>query len=117
MPNIQEIFDEIQKLKEEKKEIQAEYKDALKNANDYEETEEKVKEFKEKKKQIEGITQGRMGLRYQRFEKIKEEIKEKEEMLTDLAMSELMSGKTLEVKDKHSNEYEPIYKISFKKRT
>lgn len=117
MPNLQEIFDEIQTLKNERKEIQVEYKDALKNANEFEETDEKLKELKEKKKQIEAITQGRMGLRYQRFEEVKEKIKELDERLTDAAMTELMNGKTIEIKDQHENEYEPIYKISFKKRS
>jgi hypothetical protein len=32
-------------------------------------------------------------------------------------MTNLMDGKTIELKDKYENEYEPIYKITFKKRT
>lgn len=117
MQTIQEIFNQIQELKEEQKIIRLEYKDALGNANEYEETVEKNKEFREKKKQIEAVTQNRMGLRYKRFEEVKSKISELDEMLTDIAMTTLMDGKTIEIKDKHENEYEPVYKVSFKKRS
>ncbi len=117
MRDIQSIFDEIQILKEEQKEIRAEYKDALSNANEYEETVEKAKELREKKKQIESITQERLGSRYARFEDNKKKIAELEEMMTDVAMTTIMDGKTVSLKDKNDNEYEPIYKVSFKKRT
>lgn len=116
MRDIQEIFNEIQELKKEQKEIRHEYKDALANANEYEETVEKAKELREKKKQIESATQGRMGLRYQRFEEIKGKAEELNQMLTDVAMANLMDGKTIALKDQFENEYEPVYKITFKKR-
>jgi uncharacterized coiled-coil DUF342 family protein len=116
MRDIQEIFNEIQELKEEQKGIRAEYKDALANANEYEETTQKVIELREKKKQIESLTQSRLGSRYQKFEEIKNKINELNELLTDIAMNDLMAGKTISIKDKNANEYEPIYKITFKKR-
>jgi uncharacterized coiled-coil DUF342 family protein len=116
MRDIQEIFNEIQTLKKEQKEIRGEYKDALTNANEYEETVEKAKEVREKKQQIEAVVQGHMGLRYQRFEEIKEKIDELNQMLTDIAMTSLMDGKTIALKDQFENEYEPVYKITFKKR-
>ncbi len=116
MRNIQEIFNEIQELKKEQKGIRAEYKDALDNANEYEETVDEAKELREKKKQIETMVQGQLGLRYQRFEEIKDKLVELNEMLTDVAMTTLMGGKTIELKDQYENEYEPVYKITFKKR-
>jgi hypothetical protein len=117
MRDIQEIFNEIGELKDEQKKIRAEYKDALKSANEYEETVAKYKELRDKKKQIESLTQGRMGLRYKRFEEIKTKISELEVMLTDIAMTDLMSGKTIAIKDKRGSDYEPVYKITFKKRS
>ena len=117
MRDIQEVFNEVQELKTEQKEIRAEYKDALTNANEYEETTEKYKELRDKKKQIESATQARMGARYQKFEEIKNKISELDQLLTDIAMTTLMDGKTISIKDKNANEYEPVYKISFKKRS
>ena len=117
MRDIQEIFNEIQELKKEQKEIRGEYKDALSGADEYEETVEKAKELREKKQQIEAVVQGHLGMRYQKFEELKEKITELQEMLTDVAMTTLMDGKTIAIKDKFENEYEPVYKITFKKRS
>ena len=117
MRDVQGIFDEIQELKKEQKEIRREYKDALLSANEYEETVEEAKKLREKKKQIEALTQGQMGARYVRFEEIKVKIEELNQMLTDIAMTNLMDGKTIALKDQFENEYEPVYKITFKKRS
>ena len=117
MRDIQEIFNEIETLKTEQKEIRKEYKDALSNKDNYEETVTEIKTLREKKKQMESIVQGELGLRYQRFEEVKTKIAEKQEMLTDIAMNNLMDGKTISITDKNQNEYEPVYKITFKKRS
>lgn len=117
MRDIQEIFNEIETLKIEQREIRKEYKDSLENANNYTETIEESKKLRENKKQIETKVQGQMGIRYQRFEEIKNKISELQEMLTDVAMTNLMDGKTIAIKDKNQNEYEPVYKITFKKRS
>jgi phage shock protein A len=117
MRDIQEIWSEIEGLKIEQKEIRKEYNDALENTDHYEETVEEAKVLREKKKQIESIVQGNLGARYVRFEEIKDKVAELQEMLTDIAMTNLMDGKSISITDKHQNEYEPIYKITFKKRT
>lgn len=117
MRDIQEIFNEIESLKVEQKEIRKEYKDALEGTDHYSETVEEAKVLREKKKQMESIVQGNLGSRYARFEEIKDKVAELQEMLTDIAMTNLMDGKTISLKDKNQNEYEPIYKITFKKRT
>lgn len=117
MRDIQEIYSELEENKKEQKEIRREYKDALGNANEFLETEEKLRELKEKKKQIESITQSRMGGRWDEFEKLKARAKELDEMITDVAMSTLMDGKTVAVKDQYDNSYEPVYKITFRRIT
>jgi predicted nuclease with TOPRIM domain len=98
MPNIQEIYNEIQEKKKGQKEIRKEYKDALTNADEYTETVEKIKELRDKKKQIEEIAQDRLGARWDEYEKNKAKIEELDQMLTDVAMTDLMAGKTLDIK-------------------
>lgn len=115
MRNIQEIYSEIEENKKQQKEIRREYKDVLSNTNDFSETEEELKKLKEKKKQIEAIAQSRMGGRWDTFEKLKARAKELEEAITDVAMSTLMDGKTVAVKDQYDNSYEPVYKITFRR--
>jgi hypothetical protein len=113
--SVQDIYNQIRENKKEQKNIRKEYKDALLSANEYEETVEKMKELREKKKQIENITQDRMGSRWDELEMLKAKAVEMEELLTDVAINDLMSGKTVSVKDEFENDYEPVYKISFRK--
>ena len=115
MQSPQEIWTEIQELKKEMKGIKRDYADALSNANEYEETAEEMKKLREKKKQIETVTQQRMGNQWTRLEDLKTRSEELSQMLTDIAMTTIMEGKTLEIKDQYDNAYEPVYKINFRK--
>jgi len=115
MQNLQEVYDELQENKKNQKEIRREYKDLLKNADDYEELGEKIKKFREEKKQIEITAQARMGARWDELEKLKYVSEELTQKISDIAMSDLVSGKTVVVKDKQNNDFEPVYKITFKR--
>lgn len=115
MRDIQEVYNQLQENKKEQKSIRKDYKDTLANANEYEETVAKVKELREKKKQIETMTQNRMGSRWDEYEKLKAKAEELAQMVTDIAMSTLMEGKTVSIKDEFDNPYEPVYKITFRK--
>lgn len=115
MRDIQEVYNELQENKKAQKGIRKEYKDALVNANEYEETVTKVKELREKKKQIETMTQSRLGARWDEYEKLKAKAEELNQMVTDIAMTTLMDGETVELKDEFNNAYEPVYKITFRK--
>jgi hypothetical protein len=115
MQNMQEVFDKIQELKKTLKEIGREYRDALSQSNGYQDTKEELKKLREKKKLMESGVQAEMGLRYEEFEKNKREIENLNQMLTDIAMNTLMKGESIYLKDKNNAEYEPSYKIIFKK--
>lgn len=115
MQDIQNLFDTLQETKKEQKEIKKEYRDALINANGYEEVNDELKKLREKKKQIESLAQSRMGARYAQLEELKKKAAELEQAITDVAMTTIMEGKTVEIKDQFDNLYEPTYKISFKK--
>lgn len=115
MQALQEIFDQIKELNKEQKEIRAEYKDALLNTSEYEATQEKLAELKEKKKELETMVQNQMGTRYEKLEEIKEKLLQLKQTQSDIAMSQLMKGQTVEVKDEYDNLYEPQFIVSFKK--
>ena len=115
MQDVQNLFNELQEMKKEQREIKKEYRDALANANGHEEVSDELKKLKEKKKQIETMAQSRMGERYNKLEDLKKKSEEIAQSITDVAMSSLMEGKTVEIKDEFDNLYEPVYKISFKK--
>lgn len=112
---MQEVFDQIQDHKQTRKEIGREYRDTLSQSNGYMDLKEEIKKLREKKKSMETGIQAEMGLRYEELEKAKIKIEELEEMLTDIAMTTLMNGENINIKDKNNVEYEPSYKITFKK--
>lgn len=115
MRDIQEVFDQIQEHKETKKEIAREYRDTLAQTEGYEELKEEVKTLREKKKAKEAQVQVSFGSRWEEYETATAKIAELEQMLTDIAMTNLMDGKSINLKDKNNVEYEPSYKITFKK--
>jgi hypothetical protein len=115
MQNLQEVFDKIQEHKKTAKEIGREYRDALAQSTGYVDVKEEIKALREKKKTLESVVQAEMGSLYEELEKAKSEIGGLEQMLTDIAMTTLMKGESINLKDKNDVEYEPSYKITFKK--
>ena len=115
MQNIQEVFNKIREMKKEQKDLRDMYKDALMQADKYEEIVEEIKVLREKKKEIETRIQGQLGRSYEKLEDLKLETETHKEMLNDIAISTLMKGETVMVKDEFENAYEPIWKVNFKK--
>ncbi|MFW5884652.1 MAG: hypothetical protein ACOCUF_00225 [Patescibacteria group bacterium] len=115
MQNIQEIFDQLEEIKKQQKDIKDEYKDALTNTEEYEEIKEQIKELTEKRKQIETTVQNQLGQRFEQLEELKEKQKELKQMLSDIAMNNLINGESIEVKDNYNTLYEPQINITFKK--
>lgn len=112
---IQEVFSKIRVMKKEQKDLKEMYKDALAQADEYEEIVEKIKELREKKKQIETRIQGELGRAWDKLEDLKLEVESNKEMMNDIALTTLMKGETVLVKDEFENTYEPTWKVNFKK--
>lgn len=113
---LQELFKHIQEMKKEQKEIKKEYRDALGQMAEYEKSLEELEKVKEKKTMFEQKAKDLLGKRYERYEELSDEIKANQEMLTDMAMTTLMDGKTVEAVDEYGNKYEPIFAVRFKKQ-
>jgi hypothetical protein len=112
---LQLIYDEIALHKQEEKGIREMYRDALANADGYSETVEKIITLREKKLMIENKVKTQMGKAWEKFEDIKSEVEAQKIMMTDVAMRDLMDGKTVEIKDDFDNLYEPVWSVKFKK--
>ena len=115
MKDIQGVFDRIREIKKEQKELKEMYKDALVQADKYEEITEQIKELREQKKQIEARIQAEMGKAYEKLEDLKHEMESEKEMMNDIAISTLMKGETVVVTDEYQNSYDPQYSVKFKK--
>jgi len=115
MKDVQEVFSEFQIAKKEMKEIRKEYKDVLAQDAEYQELLEKINTMRETKKQHELSAQRDLGMRWEKLDELKGEIKSLQEMMSDISLSTMMDGETVEVRDEYDNLYEPIYNVNFKK--
>lgn len=91
------------------------YKDALKNSNAYQDVIEEIKKLKDRKKQIEDNIKDEFRSEFDKLETLKNDIENDNMLLSDAALSQLMSGKPVEVMDTYENKYEPIFSVKFKK--
>jgi predicted nuclease with TOPRIM domain len=115
MLNIQEIFNKIREMKKEQKDLKDMYKDALVQADKYEEVVEEITVLREKKKEIETRIQQQLGRSWEKLDELKREVESEKEMMNDIALTTLMKGETVIVKDEYDNAYEPAWKVNFKK--
>jgi len=109
MKDLQEVFNEIQELKKEKRDVGRDYKYLLENDTTYQEISEEIKKLRDQKKKIEEANKS------PRLDDLAHEIKGLNEMASDIAISTLMNGQSIHIKDEYETEYEPVYKVSFKK--
>ncbi len=114
--DLQEIFKRIQEIKKEQRDIKKEYRDSLAQMPDYSKAIEELEKVKEKKLMYEQKAKDALGKRYERLEELTSEMKSNWEMLTDVAMTTLMDGKTVEAVDEYGNKYEPVFAVRFKKQ-
>ncbi len=115
MKDIQEIFNELQGLKKDVGETRKDYRNILTQDPEYQSLLDDMEEFKINKKAIEESARTSLGSTWEKLEENVQNIKDLEQIITDVAMTNLMDGKTIEVRDEWDNLFEPIYKINFKK--
>ena len=115
MSRLQEIFDRIQKTKNEQKEIRAMYKDALKNSSRYQDVLDQLDTLKAKKKEIESGIREDFYKEFDKLEVLKNELMNDNQLLADAAISKVAKGEKLEIIDTNNTQYEPIFTVRFKK--
>jgi len=115
MSKLQEVFDRIQKTKQEQKKIKSMYRDALTNSKQYQNAVEELKGMREKKKKIEDGIKDEFSSEFSKLDNLKADIENDQMLLSDAALSVLMKGETVEVKDEKENKYEPIFSVKFKR--
>lgn len=113
--DVQSLFRHIQEMQRERRSIRKEYQDVLGQETEYQAIIEEIKRLRERKQQIETKARESMGRRFQEFEDLGEEISSEQEMMSDVAMTTLMDGKSIEVVDEFDNKYDPIFSVKFKK--
>lgn len=115
MSNLQEVFIRIQETKKKQKEIKSIIRDAFDSSVQYKKIQEELKELRDKKKEIEVEIRHQLSSEYTQLDDLKIDLDTDNEMLSDLAINQLMKGETVKVNDAYENEYEPIFRVNFKK--
>ncbi len=115
MIDIQEIFNRIQETKKKQKDIRSAYKEALAASEEYKEIKDKVETLKARKKQIETSIKENFSSELTKLDDLKIDLESDAVMLSDMALSKLMKGETVQVTDQYNNNYEPLFTVRFKK--
>jgi hypothetical protein len=71
--------------------------------------------LREKKKSIEEEFQREMSKDFTKLDDLKIDLESDQELMNDLAINQLMDGKTVEVVDQYENKYSPLFTVKFKK--
>lgn len=113
--SVQEIFDRVEKNRARMKELRTMYKDALAGTQEYNELSDKLKTLRERKKQIENTLRENFSKELTELEDLKVDMDSDMEMLSDIALTRLVKGESVEVTDKYQNQYEPVFTVKFRK--
>ncbi len=115
MQDIQEIFNRMQEVKKQQKDIRSAYKEALEVSPEYKELNDKIKTLRERKKQIENTTKESFSGEFVKLDDFKIDLESDNVLLSDIALTKLMKGETVQVTDEYNNSYEPQFTVKFKK--
>lgn len=115
MSKVQEVFNRIQESRKEQKKIKDMYRDALQNSGEHQRITEELKTLREKKKEIENSIKLDFTSELDKLDTLKLDIENDILLLSDAALTQLMKGETVEVKDQYENKYEPVFSVKFKK--
>ncbi len=116
MKPVQEIFDRLQEKKQQAKIISRKYKDELATSHEYTKVQEELEKLRTKKKAYEKSVKEQTGANFARLEELKFAIKADAQMLSDVAVTSIMKGERIEIKDSQS-QYEPVFSVRFKRIT
>lgn len=115
MKNIQEVFNQIQVMKKQQKEIKSAFRDAMLGSTEHKELTEQIKAMKEKKKQVETAIREEFSKELDKLDELKIELDAQNMMLNDIALTTMMNGEEIEIVDAYNNAYEPVFMVKFKK--
>lgn len=115
MIEAQEVFNRIKDKQREQKILRETYRNLQTNSTAYQEVIEELKILKDKKKKIEDGFKAEMKTELAQLDGLKSDIASDREMLSDIALTQLIKGEKVGVTDEYNNKYEPMFTVRFKK--
>jgi hypothetical protein len=114
MKSVQEIFDRLQDKKKQVKVIRQKYKQELAFSSEHQKITDDMEKLRVKKKAYEQSVREQAGANFKRIDELALAIRQDTQMLSDIALTSIMKGERVEVKDEHT-EYEPVFAVRFKR--
>ena len=115
MSDLKEVHQRISEKRKEKRKITEGFKEAQAQSKPYQDMLDQMKALKTKKLQIEAELRSEFTHELEQIERMAADIKTDAQLLSDMALTMLMKGETVEIKDENDVVHEPIFKVTFKK--
>ena len=110
--DLQSVFNRVQTKKKSLGELRKSYKDALETTPGYKKVVEDMQALREQKKTYENSVKEQFA---DEMETLKVDITSDQEMMSDIALTKMVKGESVDVTDKYDSSYEPVFSVKFKK--
>lgn len=114
MKTIQEIFSRLQEKKKQISVIRKKYKEELSASVEYGHIQDDLQKLREKKKKYELAMKQQTGANFARIDEMSLAIRQDAQMLSDIALTNVMKGEQIAVRDEHTD-YEPVFTVRFRR--
>jgi len=114
MKSVQDIFDRLQEKKNQVKVVRRKYKEELASSVEHQKILDELQKLREKKKKYEKSIREQSGAAFDKMDELALAIRQDTQMLSDVALTSIMKGERVEVKDSHS-QFEPVFTVRFRR--
>jgi len=116
MVELKDVFKRINETKKEKRKLSEIYKETLSNSKPYQDALEAFNEAKTKKQQVEAALKAELRAELDQIDKFNESMDADKQLMSDIALTSLMKGETIELTDENDTKYDPVFNVKFKKQ-
>lgn len=114
MKNIQDIFDRLQEKKHQVTVVRKKFKEELASSGEYQRVMDDLARLREKKKKYELSIKQQSEAAFAKMDELALAIRQDGQLISDLALTTIMKGEPVAVKDAHS-EFEPVFTVRFRR--
>jgi len=109
------VYNRIKAKKKERKKIKDQFKEAFDASTKLQELKKEVMALKAQQKDIEMEIRADYAHELGELEALETDIKNDQQVMDDIALTKYMKGESISFKDENDEEYEPVFKITYKK--
>jgi len=113
--SLPDVFKRVQDYKKEQRDLKAMYRDALATNAEYQSIKDELEALRLRKKKIEAGIQMSFKEEFDKLEGLKLNIAGDNQLMSDLALNQIMAGETIRLVDENKVEYDPVFTVRFKK--